>query len=232
MASAQMLENFADCRMVKVAIPLRDGRVLHADGVLKQFTSSLLEIRFPSQPLPLEDIHLQGRWRVTFDKGISFLSVWALLGDNPQPHQIALEIIDSEANSHARRDHRVNTEIYLRYWQGGDNRHPRKPLRTRVNLSGCGISFQVENTLPPGTLVEMELILPEITLETVQCLGKVIRMVEKTNGLFEAAFELVNMDQHDMEKIIHFSMTEQFKMMQTKTRLLASTLNQVSEFDL
>ncbi|MEZ4598761.1 MAG: PilZ domain-containing protein [Syntrophotaleaceae bacterium] len=224
-----MVEQFADCVMVNVTVPMKGRQVLHVDGVLRNFSPPHLEIQFPTQPLPLEAIDPGGKWRVTFDKGIAFLTAWADLVRAIQPNLVLLFVTNSEISSHVRRDYRIDTEIYLRYWQGGEGRHRQKPQRARVNLSGYGISFRTTKSLPPGGLMEMEMHLPGATLETVRCLGRVIRTVEKSPGFLETAFELVNLQPDDREKITHFSMTEQFKAMQNKNRIFASTLQDPGE---
>jgi hypothetical protein len=225
MHSSQMLESFADCRIVNVTVPVRGQQAFQSDGVIRRLSPPILEVQFPAPPLPLDRIDPAEKWRITFDKGVIFLTAWAVLSRAISPHLVQLTITHSETNNHARRDHRVDTEIYLRYWQGGENRQGLKPLRTQVNLSGYGISFETKTSFAPNSLVELELILPGSTLERVRCLGRVIRATGKTPGCFETAFELVNISQNDIEKVIHFCMTEQFRNMQNKARILAATLN-------
>ncbi len=220
----QMLENFADCRMAKVTIPLLREESLHLDGVIKTFTDSSLEIQFPAQTLPVADLANDGRWRITFDKGLSFLTVWARLAVLLNPNRVQLDIIGSESNHYARRDHRVDTEVYLRFWQAGDGRQELPSHRTRVNLSGCGISFNTETALAANSLVELELFLPGGTLEKVRCVGRVIRGSSQQEHCSVTALELVNLCQDDIEKIINFCMTEQFRDMQQKARMLASSM--------
>lgn len=219
-----ILENFADCRMVKVTIPLLREESLHLDGVVKDFTDSSLDIQFPTQPLPIADLAQEGQWRVTFDKGLSFLTIWCSLTTLLNPNRVHLNIIGSESNHHARRDHRVNTEVYLRYWQAGDGRQELPPKRTRVNLSGCGISFHAETTLATNSLVELEIFLPGGTLEKVRCVGRIIRGSNQKEHCPVTALELVNPSQDDIEKIINFCMMEQFRDMQQKARMLASSM--------
>jgi hypothetical protein len=226
MPSSQILESFADCRMVNVTVPVRGQQAFQADAVLRRLSPPHLEIQFPTLPLPLDHIEPDEKWRIIFDKGVSFLTAWAVLGRAVSPNLVHLTITRSETNNHARRDHRVDTEIYLRYWQAGKDRQGLKPVRTQVNLSGYGISFEIKYSLAPNSLVELELILPGAALETVRCLGRVIRATGKTPGCFETAFELVNINQNDIEKVIHFCMTEQFRNMQNKARILATSLNQ------
>jgi hypothetical protein len=71
--------------------------------------------------------------------------------------------------------------------------------------------------------------LPGTKLETIQCLGRVVRATEKMAGDFDTAFDLVNISRDDVEKVIHFCMTEQFKNMQSKARILAATLQPSTE---
>lgn len=222
--TARILENFADCRMVKATIPLLREDSLHLDGVIQNFTDSSLDIQFPAQSLPINDLAEEGRWRITFDKGLSFLTIWARLAVLLNPNRVQLDIIGSESNQYARRDHRVDTEIYLRFWRAGDGRQELPPQRTRVNLSGCGISFNAETALAANSLVELELFLPGGTLERVRCVGRVIRGSGQQEHCSVTALELVNPCQDDIEKIINFSMTEQFRDMQLKARMLASSM--------
>lgn len=221
----QPLNPFVDCRIVKVTVPLSGERTLELDGVVKSSTESSLDIQFLPQKLPLEtELAAEGRWRLTFDKGLSFLTVWAKLSARPTPNHVQLTILNSELNQYARRDHRVNTEIYLRFWQAGDGRQELSPQRTPVNLSGYGISFHTETHLSAHSLVELELFLPGATLERIRCIGRVIRGRDQQQKPYLAALELVNPVQADIEKIIHFCMTEQFRSMQQKARMLASSM--------
>ncbi|APG27366.1 hypothetical protein A7E78_05620 [Syntrophotalea acetylenivorans] len=219
-----LLENFADCRMVKVTIPLLREESIHLDGVVKDFTESSLDIHFPSQPLPLSDLAEEGQWRVTFDKGISFLTLWTSLATLVNPSRVQLNITGSETNHYARRDHRVDTEVYLRYWQAGDGRQELPPQRTRVNLSGYGVSFQAQTTLAANSLVELEIFLPGGTLEKIRCVGRIIRGSSQEENCSVTALELVNPGQDDIEKIINFCMTVQFRDMQQKARMLVSSM--------
>jgi len=221
---ASILQDFSDCQMVKVTIPLVGGKTLHLDGVIKELSDTLLDIRFPEQALPVEKIAQEGRWRITFDKGLSFLNVWARLTQLLSPHRVQLTVTGSDSSQYARRDHRVNTEIYLRYWQAGDGRQELAPQRIQVNLSGCGISFMTETPLMPNSLVELELFLPGGTLERVRCVGRVIRGSGQQEHHSLTALELINLSQADVEKIINFCMTEQFRDMQQKARMLAATI--------
>ena len=225
MPAPEMLESFADCRMVKVTIPLLRERVLHLDGVIKNLTASSLEIQFPAQALPVADLAKEGRWCITFDKGVSFLTVWAELAALPGPDLIQLDITGAESTQYSRRDHRVDTEVYLHYWQAGDGRQELPPQRTRVNLSGYGISFHAQRSLGPNSLVELELFLPGATLEKVRCVGRVIRGSERPDEHAVTALELVNLSQADIEKIINFCLTEQFREMQQKARMLAASMS-------
>jgi hypothetical protein len=229
MSTTKGLDKIGDCRMVNVTVPLIGRQAFQADGVLRQLSPPQLEIQFPPPTLPLDRIDPAGTWRISFDQGISFLTVWAEFARTLNPNLVELTITHSETNSHIRRDQRVDTEIFLRFWQGGDNRHGLKPLRTRVNLSGYGISFQTGVSLAPNSLVELEMTLPGIKLETIQCLGRVVRATEKMAGDFDTAFDLVNISRDDVEKVIHFCMTEQFKNMQSKARILAATLQPFTE---
>jgi hypothetical protein len=222
--TGNMLEDFADCRMVKATIPLLEGKSLHLDGVIKDFTESSLIIQFPSQVLPVAALAKEGRWRITFDKGLSFLTIWAKLAVLLHPNRVQLDIIGSESNHYARRDHRVDTEVYLRYWQAGDGRQELPPQRTRVNLSGYGLSFTAETTLADNSLIELEIFLPGGTLEKVRCVGRVIRGSKQREQRSVTALELINPSQDDIEKIINFCMTEQFRDMQQKARMLASSM--------
>lgn len=222
--TGKMLQDFADCRTVKATIPRLRNESLHLDGVIKEFTDSSLTIQFPFQPLPVADLAKEGRWRVTFDKGLSFLTIWARLSVLLNPNRVQLDIIGSESDHYARRDHRVNTEIYLRFWQAGDGRQELPPHRTRVNLSGYGISFSTETAPAANSLVELELFLPGGTLERVRCVGRVIRGSNQKEHCSVTALELISPCQDDIEKIINFCMTEQFRDMQHKARMLASSI--------
>ncbi len=219
------LDTLTDYHLVRVTIPLRESSALHLDGVVKSSGETSLDIQFPPRSLPpVDQLADDGRWRLNFDRGLSFVTVWARLLQWPAPHLARLAVLDAEINDYARRDHRVNTEIYLRFWQAGDGRQQLPPRRTRVNLSGYGISFSTEATFPGNGLVELELFLPGVTLERVRCIGRVIRGRDGQGNNSLTALELVHPEQADIEKIVNFCMAEQFRTMQQKARVLASSL--------
>ena len=74
---------------------------------------------------------------------------------------------------------------------------------TTVNISEGGILFLAESSLPIGSLVKVNLPLPESAQEIVTR-GRVVRVEEMEDGKFEAAIRITDLNKNDRRRLARY----------------------------
>ncbi len=216
----------ADHTIIRVYPPLGEKRARPLEGVVKLLSTSLLEVFFPPETLPKEDFDPDGIWEVSWEQGEIILSAKARLDRQLDDHRVRLEITEIFFQHSTRRLFRVDAGVYLQYWPADLGVHPdRPPVRKKVNISGCGLRFEAAEPLAADRQLALEVTLPGATLEMVRCLGRVVRSSPRENGTYEIAMEMVQIPRKDLDKIMTFCMTEQFKKMHAKVKGMAAILS-------
>ena len=67
---------------------------------------------------------------------------------------------------------------------------------TTVNISERGLLFNVDHRLSLGALIDVRLLLPEVDRE-ITATGRVVRVEEKNENLFQAAIRIVEIGTRD-----------------------------------
>jgi hypothetical protein len=74
--------------------------------------------------------------------------------------------------------------------------HPDIRSLTTVNISERGLLFLVDEQLPLGSLIDVQLNLPEVDRE-IACTGRVVRVEEKSGNRYRAAIRIVEIGARD-----------------------------------
>ena len=77
---------------------------------------------------------------------------------------------------------------------------------TAINLSASGVRFRGEDTLKPGTMLDMQIILPGITQPAV-LRGTVVWSVLQASGVIETGVEFTNLgmlQQQQVDQLVQF----------------------------
>jgi hypothetical protein len=216
----------ADHTIIRVFPPFAGKKSHPLEGVVRLLSTSLLEVHFPPEKFSAEELDPDGEWEISWEQGDIILSAKARMDRLTEDNRAFLEITEIFFHQSTRRLFRVDAGVYLHYWPVDLGVTPeRPPVRKKVNISGCGIRFETAEPLEPDRQVALEITLPGSTLEVVSCLCRVVRSEEKDNGAFEVALEIVQAPRRDLDKIMTFCMTEQFKKMHSKVKAMGAVLS-------
>jgi hypothetical protein len=220
-------QTISDWRLAQFALPTGRGGQVHLEGIVRTTGATQLEVQLFARTWPIPDLDPEGEWKLLCEQGKDFIIIHGRPHHLDHPRHILLDIQSRQSRRQTRRHLRVDTEIYLAC-QRSEAPHPsaQNPLRTKVNLSSQGIGFHTGLDLRPRDLVDLAIILPGVTLESIRCRGRVLRMGAKTEKGRKAALEICDILPEDTEKIVLFCMAEQFRNMRDKTHMLAMLLNE------
>lgn len=224
MVSLDALACFSGRKVVKATVPTRRQGFLSLDVAVQRLAPPFLDIEIHPGQFPADDVAESGEWLLTCDQGASILSVRARLDRLLDERRVRLQMTGSSAHEGSRSFHRVDAEVYLKYWPADGDGADGKAVRQRVNLSGCGLRWVAPRGFGLDERLRLELILPGASLEVIRCVGKVVRVTRKGEQGFETALEIAEIAPDELDRLLAFCMTEQFRQMHSRVRVLASFL--------
>ena len=140
-----------------------------------------------------------------------------------------LEMVIMEAISYPqqRRFFRVDTKIALKCWLVQlTDKSDNEAERTRVNLSAVGLRFETTKFLKHGEKVNIEMQLPNESMEVVKSVGMVVRVdFGDDRKVEDVAIDLVEIKPAEQEKLIKFCLAEQRRQIRLKVRVLDPALS-------
>lgn len=221
----ELLNVFHEWHMVEISVPTLQGDLLHHEGVARMHGSDQLDVQILPSDWPLSSFDAHRNWDFRCEWGMHFIQITAYPENLEHPRHMRFRIESHRTHDHKRENLRVETDIYLAWWQGPTNHPPHpQPQRTHVNLSCQGLSFCTAEPLAADDIVTLQLILPGITLEHLQCEAQVLRVGQATKKGHQTALKIVRILPEDTEKLSLFCLAEHFRNMQSKTRLMGLML--------
>jgi hypothetical protein len=219
-----------DQQIVRVLLPVRDGRPLSMEGVVKLVSTSFVEILFPLEKFSAVDLDREGEWLIIWEKAENVLSARARLNLPVEGSRVRLEITGFFFQSSERRYPRIDAEVYLKYWAASRQEQTVPPaVRQKINISGCGMRFLSEEAYAAGEQVGLEISLPGPTLEVVRCVGSVVWTRKYTDLRHEVALDIMQIPRLDLDKVLNFCIVEQFKQLHSRVRVMGTVMSPALE---
>ncbi len=128
----------------------------------------------------------------------------------------------SDLSGGIREFFRIDTDIALRYWPMAAGVPISTARRQRVNLSGGGIRFKLNEPLHVGERVWIEMILPDAQTSQITCLGRVVRLFGTEGGELQAALEFVKLTTKEQDRVVALCFAEQRKLLQKRVRVIST----------
>lgn len=211
-------------KVVKAAVPTRRHGFLSLDVAVQRLAPPYIDVEVPAGQCPSDDVAEGGDWLLTCDQGTSVVSVRARVDSLLDERRVRLRVTEAAAHEGSRSFHRVDAEVYMKYWPAEAKTAGGKAVRQKVNLSGCGLRWLAPHSFDLKDRLSLELVLPGVSLEVIRCTGRVVRVMGKGERGYETAMEIAEIAPEDMDRLLTFCMTEHFRQMQSKVRVLASFL--------
>ncbi len=217
-----VLNQLKDYRVVKVSLPLRDGKQLSLDGVAKTTTPPLFEITFLPDQLDAEQLDFAEFCLVKFDVAGENKSIKAKIDSAPEEAKLLLEMVDSFTYTQKREYFRVDADLSVSYWDVDDETATAKSVQTPVNISGGGLRIPVSEAVKEGTRLGLEIVIDSPQPTVIECVGEVV-MTYVVNDVQQVALSFADIEDEDQDAIIAYCLAEQRKQLRLKVKVLGTS---------
>lgn len=215
-----VLEQLQDYRVVKVVLPLTEGGQQLIDGVAKASTPPELEITFLPEQLNVENLNLDEPCQISFDVGGSTRSVRAKITSVVSDAKLQLEMVESFTHVQKRAYFRVDADLSVSYWVLEAENPLARSIQTPVNISGGGVRLPVDEPLPEGIKIGLELVLDGPDPRVIECVARVVRTYEGGPTGKQVALTFVDLEEEDQDAIVAYCLAEQRKQLRLKVQVL------------
>lgn len=219
-----VLNQLKDYRVVKVSLPLLDGKKKSLDAVAKTTASPQFEVTFLPDQLKLELLNSEEFCFVTFDVAGETKSIKAKVASAAEEAKLLLEMVESFAYIQKRGYFRVDADLSVSYWVIDDEHPSAKSVQTPVNISGGGLRLPVSETIKEGTVLGLEIVIDAPQPTVVECTGEVVGNYDD-EGDKCVALSFVDIEDEDQDAIIAYCLAEQRKQLRLKVKVLGGSVS-------
>jgi len=212
------IDLLAECQLVRINVPLIGRRMLALDCVPESTDPPFFEVAFFPGQLPVDEIDMGGQCTISFDVGGLVYVVRANIDAIISPLRLRLANVQSYSNMQKREYFRVDTELSLLYQSDRDNEEQPVP-NAKVNLSGGGIRFPVEDRFRMRDKVDVKLSLKGLPEIDAECTGRVVRIDEGHDGGIEIALAFIEISPKDRDRIISYCFAQQRQQLRKRVKV-------------
>ncbi len=215
-----IVKNLIGAPLVKIAIPTRQT-FYFMECQVQSHGDAGLEARLESNPFTIQDIDPAGDCILSFDRAGEVFFVRTRIAEVLGEGRLRLEALDVTSQPQQRNFFRIDADVFMKFWMV-DTESPDQPkaIHEQVNLSGNGLRFKTEAPLEVGQRVGLQISLPDVETEIAEGVGRVVRVLDKEDGVQEVALELVEIEEVAQDRIIRFCLAEQRRQLRMKVRVV------------
>ena len=217
-----VLNQLKDYRVVKISLPLLDGKQQSLDGVAKTTISPLFEVTFLPDQLNVKLLNFEEFCMVTFDVAGENKSIKAKIDSANEEAKLLLEMVESFTYIQKRGYFRVDADLSVSYWVIDDEHPTAKSVPTPVNISGGGLRLPVSENIKAGTRLGLEIIIDSPQPAVVECVGEVVSSYGDGADQ-QIALTFVDIEDEDQDAIIAYCLAEQRKQLRLKVKVLGGS---------
>lgn len=219
-----VLNQLKDYRVVKVSLPLLDGKKKSLDAVAKTTASPQFEVTFLPDQLKPELLNPEEFCLVTFDVAGETKSIKAKVVSAAEEAKLLLEMVESFAYIQKRGYFRVDADLSVSYWVIDEEHPSAKSVQTPVNISGGGLRLPVSEKIKEGTRLGLEIVIDVPQAAVIECVGKVVATYDD-GGEQLLALTFVDIEEEDQDAIIAYCLAEQRKQLRLKVKVLGGVVS-------
>ncbi|SHJ68334.1 PilZ domain-containing protein [Malonomonas rubra DSM 5091] len=214
------LDQLKEYRVVRVVLPLAEGGQQLIDGVAKATNPPELEITFLPDQLNADALNMEEPCQISFDIAGSTKAIRAKITEVVSDAKLQMEMVESFTHVQKRAYFRVDADLSVSYWLLEAENPLARSIQTPVNISGGGVRLPVDEPLPDGTEIGLELVLDVPEPRVVECAAKVVRTYEGGPTGKQAALTFIDLDEEDQDAIVAYCLAEQRKQLRLKVQVL------------
>jgi hypothetical protein len=217
-----MLNQLKDYRVVKISLPLKDGKQSVLDGVAKVTDPPHFEVTFLPDQLDPAVLNFDEFCMVMFDVAGENKSIKAKIVSAEEEAKLLLEMVDSFSYIQKRGYFRVDADLSVSYWVIDEENPTARSVQTSVNISGGGLRLPVSETIKPGTMLGLEIVIDSPQPRVIECSGEVVSNYDRGGDKF-IALSFVDIDDEDQDAIIAHCLAEQRRQLRLKVKVLGAS---------
>ena len=207
MSQYDLLDLFEELRSVKVFVTRTDGERLSLNGSAFLRERPYLEVSFPSEAWPaLNTVDEQSQILICLENDDSVVFISTTLALEAGEGKWLLVASDYAQKSQKRSAPRVAAnECSVSYWyvdeQGRQKSAPQQAQA--IDISSTGVLMHMQEVVEPFRFVGLSFVIPGSS-ETIQCIGRIVRLALKADGSIEAAVHFTDIDKRDRNRVTDF----------------------------
>ncbi len=215
-----VLDYLSEYKAIHIEVPLKSDQPVALECVARAAAPPYVEAVFLPGQLPVDKLHQDGQFRLTFEAHGRPQSLNARIDNIVDDDRLRLVVIEALSIEQQREYFRVDLELSLKYGRVPEDGEEAamKDLRAVVNLSGGGMWIPTTDPLEARDLVALQLVLPTVPPYRFSCTAQVVRMTGLGTDRSGAALKFVDIDEEDREEVVGFCFAEQRRQLRTKVR--------------
>ena len=214
-----VLDYLKNYLVVKISLPLQNGKQQLLDGVAKTTTSPQFEITFLPDQLNTDLLNLEDFCQVTFDAAGKNRSIKAKIDSVLDETKLLLELVESFTHIQKREYFRVDADLSVSYWVIDEENPAAKSVQPPVNISGGGLRLPITEKIKTGTQVGLEIVIDSPQSTVIECIAEVVRTYD-LDGEKQLALSFINIENEDQDAIVAYCLAEQRKQLRLKINVL------------
>jgi len=215
-----VLDQLNEYRVVRVILPLAEGGQQLIDGVAKATTPPELEVTFLPDQLNADVLNMDEPCQLSFDVSGSTKAIRAKITEVVSDAKLQMEMVESFTHVQKRAYFRVDADLSVSYWLLEEDNPLARSINTPVNISGGGVRLPVDEPLPDGTEIGLELVIDVPEPRVVECAAKVVRTYDGGPTGKQVALTFIDLDEEDQDAIVAYCLAEQRKQLRLKVQVL------------
>ncbi len=214
-----VLNHLKDYRVVKVTLPLLEGKQQVLDGVAKVTSAPHFEVTFLPDQLNPDTVNREEFCQVAFDVAGEGKTLKAKIDSFPGSAKLLLEMVDSFSYIQKREYFRVDAELAVSYWLADEEKPAARSAQTAVNISGGGIRLPVAEKIAEGTRLGLEIIIDSPQSAVVECTGEVVNNYQ-VGEEYHTALKFIDIEEEGRDAIVAYCLAEQRRQLRLKVTVL------------
>jgi len=219
------LNTIPDGKPVRIFLPLTGGPERYrVQCVYQKSTPPHFSLLFKPGTLPVDKIASEQPCIITIDMGGPTLSLEAMIKEIPNEQTLQMIIKKSISHEQMRDFFRVDatTKIISKSFHTEFFNNENEPWAIEgktIDISGSGILAVFSELPPPDQQIRLEITIPTTEPETITVLAQQVRVQELNDGLFEVAYNFIDISPEDRDKIIGCCLVIQRQQLRLKVQV-------------
>ena len=211
MSSFDIYDYLNEPKALQASVPLLDSKRLLLRGIARVSSPPRIEVTLPTNLVDGNQIDRAEKCLLSIDaEGATIILITAIdaIENN---NLLKLTNLESVSHKQKREFFRIDAQLTVE-----GRKLPPPPedgtcSGVSINISGNGILVSLPESLTVDKKVKLRISLPDPVATDIECIGRVVRSVERRQDRYRVAFNFTTIGEEDQDKIVSFCLAQQRK---------------------